>query len=334
MSKSATPTTTLLRRMQSLADESRLRLLHLLARHELGVSELADVLQMPQSTVSRHLKVLTDEGWTRSRRQGTNHLYRLLETELDAPARKLWLLTRDQTAADTSIRQDDMRLARVLRARESESQSFFAGAAAEWDKLRSEMYGQSFSHAALLSLIPRHYVVADLGCGTGQLSEQLAPHVQEVIAIDNSPAMLKAARKRFDSAGTGASTSTGAGASSGNIDLRRGELTAIPIDSATCDAALLVLVLAYLDDPAAALAEMSRILKPGGTAIIIDLLPHTREDFQRRMLHRHPGFSPNTLRDTLAACGFANQTVQVSPLIPAPGAKGPSLFLASAVKLT
>jgi ArsR family transcriptional regulator len=180
--------------MQSLADESRLRLLHLLSRHELGVSELADVLQMPQSTVSRHLKVLSDEGWTRSRRQGTNHLYRLLDSELDPAARKLWLLTRDQTAADTSIRQDEMRLARVLRARESESQSFFAGAAGEWDKLRSEMYGQAFSQSALLSLIPRHYIVADLGCGTGQLAEQLAPHVRQVIAVDNSPAMLKAAR--------------------------------------------------------------------------------------------------------------------------------------------
>ena len=319
MSKtSANATTTLLRRMQSLADESRLRLLHLLSRHELGVSELADVLQMPQSTVSRHLKVLSDEGWTRSRRQGTNHLYRLLDSELDAPARKLWVLTRDQTAADTSIRQDDMRLARVLRDRESDSQSFFAGAAAEWDKLRSEMYGQSFSLSALLSLIPGRYVVADLGCGTGQISKQLAPHVQQIIAVDNSAAMLKAARKRFGE--------------TPNLDLRRGDLTAIPIDSGACDAALLILVLAYLEDPSAVLTELARILKPGGQASIVDLLPHNRSDFQRHMLHRHAGFVPDALRKMLADSGFVDQQTRIIPLIPDPGAKGPALFLATATR--
>jgi len=332
----------LLRRMQSLADESRLRLLHLLERHELGVADLVDVLQLPQSTVSRHLKVLSDEGWTRSRRQGTHHLYRLIESELDPAARKLWLLSRDQTHDWPAIRQDELRLARILRQRETESQNFFAGAAAEWDKLRSEMYGTTFSHSALLALIPRDYIIADLGCGTGQLSEQLSPHVQKIIAVDNSPAMLKAARKRFghradreqqtdraDSANAARANADRTGASA-NVDLRRGDLTAIPIDSASVDAALLVLVLAYVDDPPAVLAEMSRITKPGGRAILIDLLPHTRDDFRRHLGQLHLGFSPDSLRSTLSTCGFADTTIQIHPLIPDPGAKGPALFLASA----
>ncbi len=306
----------LLGRMQSLADESRLRLLHLLDRHELGVAELCQIIQLPQSTVSRHLKVLCDEGWTRSRRQGTAHLYRLLDSELDVPARKLWQLTREHTIHWSAVRQDDMRLERVLRQRESESQSFFAGAAAEWDKLRCQMYGQSFSVSALVSLIPNDYTIADLGCGTGELCEQLSPHVGQVIAIDNSAPMLKAARKRLGDRP--------------NIDLRRGELTAIPIDSDTCDAALLILVLAYLEDCAAVLKEMSRILKPAGRAVIIDLLPHTRDDFRRHMTHRHPGFAPDALDATLAASGFAD--IQIHPLIPDPTAKGPALFLATATR--
>jgi ArsR family transcriptional regulator len=110
--------------------------------------------------------------------------------------------------------------------------------------------------------------------------------------------------------------------------VRRGDLGAIPIDSGACDAALLVLVLAYLEDPASALTEMSRILKPGGQAIIIDLLPHTREDYQRRMLHRHPGFSAGALSQMMVASGLGS--VEVVPLMVDAGAKGPALFLATA----
>src|SRR5438094_9827968 len=119
--------------MESLADATRLRLLRLLERHELGVAELCDVLQLPQSTVSRHLKVLADQKWVRGRPQGTNHLYRTLLDELDAPARRLWLLARDQTENWSASKQDRLRLDRLLRDKQGESEAFFAGAAGEWD---------------------------------------------------------------------------------------------------------------------------------------------------------------------------------------------------------
>src|SRR5438270_2650229 len=95
--------------MEGLADPTRVRLLRLLERHELGVAELCDVLQLPQSTVSRHLKVLADQKWVRGRRQGTNHLYRTLLDELDAPARRLWLLAREQTENWSASKQDRLR---------------------------------------------------------------------------------------------------------------------------------------------------------------------------------------------------------------------------------
>src|SRR3954465_5786826 len=110
----------LLRWMESLADPTRLRLLRLLERHELGVAELCDILQLPQSTVSRHLKVLADQKWVRSRREGTTRLYRMILDELTAPARRLWLLAREQTDDWTTLKQDEMRLDRVLRQREAE----------------------------------------------------------------------------------------------------------------------------------------------------------------------------------------------------------------------
>src|SRR3954466_3040318 len=110
--------------MESLADRTRLRLLRLLERHELGVVELCDILQLPQSTVSRHLKILLDQRWLHSRREGTTHLYRTTLDELDPAARKLWLVAREQTDDWATIRQDELRLDRRLRHRESNSQTF------------------------------------------------------------------------------------------------------------------------------------------------------------------------------------------------------------------
>src|SRR4051794_21541048 len=180
--------------MECLADPTRLRLLRLLERHELGVVELCDILQLPQSTVSRHLKVLADQGWVRSRAQGTANFYRMVPNELDPPARRLWALAREQTDHWATVRQDELRLQRRLSDRETDSQAFFAGAAAQWDKLRVELYGHTFSRSALAALLPADWTVADLGCGTGHLVAELAPCVQQVIGVDNSAAMLKAAK--------------------------------------------------------------------------------------------------------------------------------------------
>jgi ArsR family transcriptional regulator len=305
----------LIARMESLADPTRLRLLRLLERHELGVADLCDVLQLPQSTVSRHLKVLADQRWVRNRRQATNHLYRTILDELEAPARKLWLLAREQTDAWPTVEQDRLRLVERLRARETSSEEFFAGAAAEWDRLRGELYGRHFTHAAMLALLPPDTIVADLGCGTASAAAQLAPHVKRVIAVDNSAAMLKAARKRT--------------AGFGNVDLRRGDLAALPIDDGTCDAALLLLALTYVQDPAAALAEVRRILRPGGRAVVVDLLPHDRDDFRRQIGQLHSGFDPKQLEETMQSAGFT--AARATPLPPEQGAKGPALFLATAV---
>ena len=113
--------------MGSLADATRLRLLRLLERNELGVADLCDVLQLPQSTVSRHLKTLADQRWVRGRRQGTNHLYRTLLDELEPAARKLWLVAREQTEDWPTVRQDRLRLEERLRVRQTDASEFFAG---------------------------------------------------------------------------------------------------------------------------------------------------------------------------------------------------------------
>lgn len=304
----------MLRWLATLADATRVRLLRLLDRQELGVSDLCVVVQLPQSTVSRHLKVLADESWLISRRQATTNLYRMVLDELDPAQRDLWVLTRDRMAEWATLAQDEVRLAARLAERAGDTASFFDVAAAGWDKTRAELYGDTFGHDALLSLLPSDWTVADFGCGTGSLAADLAPIVKQVVGIDNSPAMLEAAAQQtrgFD-----------------NVLLKQGQLTDVPLKDASCDAVLCVLVLTYLEDPAAVLAEMRRVLRPGGRAVVVDLMRHDRDDFRRSLGQRSMGFTPESLGDLLTDAGFANPNCR--PINPAPDAKGPALLLGNA----
>ncbi|MEX0652733.1 MAG: metalloregulator ArsR/SmtB family transcription factor [Phycisphaeraceae bacterium] len=307
----------LLRWMGSLAETTRLRLLRLLEQHELGVSDLCDVVQMPQSTVSRHLKLLSDEGWLVSRRQGTTNRYRMVLDELAPAQRKLWLLAREQSGNWPATEQDQLRLAERLRRKRDDSQAFFEGAAGEWDRLRSELYGTAFSRDALLALVPGDWVVADLGCGTGSITADLARFVGQVIGVDNSPAMLDAARQRT--------------AGQDNVDLRQGDVEAVPIDDNVCDAVMQVLVLTYVPEPRRVVQEMHRILKPGGTVVVVDLLKHDREDFRRQMGQQSLGFEPAGLCELLQEAGFDRASCWSIP--PEEKARGPALLVGRARKM-
>src|SRR5512145_546438 len=130
--------------MSALADATRARTLRLVERNELTVADLCAVLQLPQSTVSRHLKVLADEGWVAARPEGTSRLYRMTLDTLDPAARRLWSLLREQTAHTPVAAQDDQRLASIVAERQTRSQAFFTSAAGQWDRLRREMFGAHF----------------------------------------------------------------------------------------------------------------------------------------------------------------------------------------------
>jgi SAM-dependent methyltransferase len=304
--------------MDGLADPTRLRLLRILERHELGVAELCEILQLPQSTVSRHLKVLGGQGWVRSRALRTTRLYKMDVGEAEPAARRLWTLVKEQTESWATVDQDQLRLTRHLSERHPAAQAFFAGAAGEWDRMRADLYGHAFVPAAFLGLLPADWVVADLGCGTGQMTAQLAVHARQVIGIDQSPAMLKAAQRRTSGLD--------------NVVLRRGTLEAIPIEDGTCDAALLVLALTYVSEPELVAAEMARILRAGGRAVVVDLLRHDRDDFRREMGQQFPGFTQDELAGWLQDAGL--QGVACRTLPPEPQAKGPALLVASAERKT
>src|SRR6478735_1573432 len=225
--------------LSALADTTRSRILLLLERQELTVSEICGVMQLPQSTVSRHLKALADSGWVGSRGEGTSNVYTMTR-DLDSPARRLWLLVREQVGTSPAAVQDQRRLQTALADRRTKSQEFFSSSAGQWDRLRDELFGDRFHLGALAALAEADWVLGDLGCGTGETSATLAPFVQHVIAVDASAPMLQAARKRLQTFD--------------NVELRRGELEALPIDDARLDAATLMLVLHYVPEPEHAMA--------------------------------------------------------------------------------
>jgi ArsR family transcriptional regulator len=299
--------------LASLADTTRSRILLLLDQHELTVSELCGIMQLPQSTVSRHLKALADSGWVAARAEGTSHLYTMTREELDPPARRLWLLVRDQVGPTTAAAQDERRLEAALAARRTKSQEFFSSSVGQWDRLRDELFGERFHLAALAAFAKQDWVVGDLGCGTGQMTATLAPFVSRVVAVDSSAAMLQAARRRLHGID--------------NVDLRRGELEALPIDDARLDAATLMLVLHHVPEPERALSEVARVLKPGGLVILVDMLPHDRDSYRQQMGHIWLGFAEDHVHRMFAAAGFDN--TRIVPLAPDARAKGPGLFVAT-----
>lgn len=300
--------------MQILGDSTRLRLLHLLAREELGVAELCGIVQLPQSTVSRHLKLLAGGGWVQQRRRGTSNLYQLARETLEGPPAELWELCHREIANQATTQQDDLRLARCLRDRHEETMAFFADSAHQWDSLCDELYGTDFHTSVMTALLPPSWTVADLGCGTGRRAARLAGFVRQVVGVDRSEEMLAAARRHTEGLR--------------NVKLHRASLENLPLDKASCDAALLVLVLAYIDDPRRVLVEAGRILRAGGRLIVTDLLEHDREGFRQEMRHRCRGFTPRRLATLLRAAGFADVRTQIMPA--ATEARGPALLIATA----
>jgi ArsR family transcriptional regulator len=236
--------------------------------------------------------------------------------DLDAAARRLWAIVREQVGNTPAAAEDQRRLQAALSERRAKSQEFFSSSAGQWDRVRDELFGDRFHLGALAALSHPDWVVGDLGCGTGLVSAALAPFVEHVIAVDASAAMLQAARKRLNH--------------TGNVDLRRGELEALPIDDERLDLATVMLVLHHVPEPARAIAEVARVLKPGGRLIVVDMLPHDREVYRQQMGHVWLGFSEDQMRALVAEAGF--EGIRIVTLAPDSRAKGPGLFAATAVK--
>ena len=296
-------------RLTELADATRCRLLLALEAHELTVGELCAALALPQSTVSRHLRILSDEAWVESRAEGATRWYRMAPT-LDHEARALWQLVREPVQNTLAAQQDVIRVETALAARRSRSEAFINTAASEWDANVAALYGARADLGATLALLSPTMVVGDLGCGTGSLSLSLARHVAHVHAIDGSPAMLETASQRLQG--------------QKNVTLSAGSLEALPLEKWSLDVAVLMLVLHHVAEPLRVLKEARRVLRFGGRLLIADMCAHEREEYRAQMGHVWLGFDERSLRGWLSKAGFRTMRYVALPIDPA--AVGPPLF--------
>ncbi|WP_243312455.1 ArsR/SmtB family transcription factor [Fundidesulfovibrio agrisoli] len=267
---------------KALADETRLRLMRLLTRHELNVGEIVAVLGMGQSRISRHLRILVESGLLTARRDG---LWVFYGTQ---PSALLEAVT--PLIADCGPKEDLQRASEVLEARKRETRSFFNAIAPDWRAMRREVLGDLDLEGLILKRLPLCGVIADLGCGPGELLAALSAKCRRLIGVDASPAMLELARRAPELEAA---------------SLRVGELEHLPLADAEADIAVLSLTLHHLSDPARALREARRVVAPGGRLIVVDYLKHDAELMRQRYGDRWLGFDPAEVRSWLEQAGFA-----------------------------
>ena len=283
---------------RALADPTRLRIMALLRAMELSVGELAQVLGQSQPRVSRHVKILTDAGLADRRKEGAWVFVGLGDRALVEPllaAADAWGRATDHEAA-----ADLERLAAVRADRAAAAEAWFADHAVQWDAIRSLHVAESEVEAATLAVLADRSLgrLVDIGTGTGRMIELLAPFADRALGIDRSPEMLRMARSNLSEAGLDA------------IELRQGDMYALPLPRGSADTAILHQVLHYAQQPAAAIAEAARLLDQGGRLLIVDFARHDREELRARAAHVRLGFDDAQLSGWFGDAGLVLETVQ------------------------
>jgi len=274
--------------LRVLADETRLRILLLASQAELSVGEIARCLAMGQSRISNHLKILRDVGLVGERHEGS---YTFCRLELPrGPIGDLWAALAP-SLEQLEHRSADLARLSVVLAERTDSRAFFDRIAGDWDVIGSDFSRGTGRLAAASCLVDRALTVADVGCGTGYLAQALARRVGKVICVDPSAAMIERAQQNL----------LGAPA---ELEFHEGSMEALPIADSSVDAAFAHMVLHHLADTRAGLAEMVRIVRPGGLVTCLDMLPHNETWMREAMADARLGLDPNTLADDLAAVGL------------------------------
>ncbi len=287
------PFSALLTALEAAGEGTRLRILRLLREAELTVSEIMTILGQSQPRVSRHLRLLVDAGLVARHREGAWAFFRLSEGEIAALFAQTLLAHLE--ASDPVVREDQRRLMQVRAERQAQADAYFARHAADWAHIRALHIPEARVEAEILALLRpfRADSVLDLGTGTGRMLEVLAPNAARAVGVDVSPAMLGVARAKLDAAGMK------------NIQLRQGSAYVLPPDLTDFDLVLLHQVLHFLDDPARAIGEAARALKPGGRLLIVDFAPHTEETLRRDHAHRRLGFSREEISQLVHEAGLS-----------------------------
>jgi ArsR family transcriptional regulator len=281
----------LLAALRAAAEPTRLRLLALAAAGPFCVMEFTEILGQSQPRLSRHLKLLCEAGLLERQREGANVWFAVPADPLGALGREL--LAR--IPVEDPVLEADRRLAaRVLAERARAASETFHRQGADWDEMRALDLPAPAVETALLGILPEDGVdrALDIGTGTGRVLELLAPRVGQAIGIDASKSMLALARSRLARAGLS------------NCTVRLADMYRLPLADASVDVAVLQMVLHYAEQPAGVIAEAVRVLRPGGTLVVVDLAAHDRTDLTRKLAHRWPGFTDEALYRLLSEAGL------------------------------
>jgi demethylmenaquinone methyltransferase/2-methoxy-6-polyprenyl-1,4-benzoquinol methylase/ArsR family transcriptional regulator len=299
----------LLGTLAGAAEETRLRLLALLSEAELTVTELVTILGQSQPRISRHLKLLVEAGLVVRHREGSWAFF------LAAPGGGAGEIARAVAGwlnpHDPVLMSDRARLAEVRRARDAQAARYFAAQAPNWDKVRALHVPEERVETALRELVGAAPIRAllDLGTGTGRMLELLAPLAERATGVDQSPAMLAVARARLERAGLR------------NVQLRQGDIYAVPVERNGYDLVVLHQVLHYLDDPGRALREAARLLRPGGRLLLVDFAPHVEEALRDSHAHRRLGFGHEEIAAYLDDAALDLTARRDLPPLPGEGGK-------------
>jgi ubiquinone/menaquinone biosynthesis C-methylase UbiE/DNA-binding transcriptional ArsR family regulator len=303
--------------LKAAGEETRLRVLALLAEAELTVSDLTDILRQSQPRISRHLKLLVEAGLVERFREGTWAFFRLAEHGGGADVARA--LIERLNPGDQTIARDRDRLSSVRHARAAAAQAYFRAHAAEWDRIRKlHVADEAVEDAIRAALSDKPFrSLLDLGTGTGRMLEMFGPEIERGLGLDLSLDMLLLARDRLERAGLR------------NCSVRQGDIYDLPLANDSFDVVILHQVLHFLDDGARAIREAARVLRPGGRLLVVDFAPHEQEFLREQFAHRRLGFAPDTVTQWITASGL--DPVMHKSLAPEPGSEGKiavSLWLA------
>lgn len=286
------PLDTMVDTLKAAAESSRLRILALLARGDLTVSDITEILGQSQPRVSRHLKLLMEAGLIERYQEGSWAFFRL--SDADASRDFVLRLIAGIRSADPQIERDLERLVSVKRKRQDRAAEYFSENAASWDQIRLLHAPDRAVEAALLKLVGKRpfQAMLDLGTGTGRLLEIFSPLYRRGVGIDMSREMLAVARANLDKAGIS------------NAQVRQGDIFSPPVERDAYDLVTIHQVLHYLDDPARAVREAAKLLRPAGRLVIVDFAPHALEFLRDEHAHLRLGFSDRQIEDWFSDAGL------------------------------
>lgn len=293
----------LLSGLRAAAESTRLRVLAVCAQGEVAVNELTRILDQSQPRVSRHLKVLCEEGLIERHREGTWAFYRIADPRNGKGAELARRIVEMVPSDDAQYLADRVALDAVKHERATMAEAYFRANAESWDLIRTLHVDAAEVERGMMAALPAEttHDLLDVGTGSGRILELLGGAVSRGTGLDLSREMLAIARAKLTTAGLD------------NCQLRHGDMYDIPMEDNSFDAATVHLVLHYADRPDAAISEIARVLRPGGRIIIADFAPHDLEELRTEHAHRRLGFDDQEVQGWFEAAGLSPEPIRRLP---------------------